>query len=81
MTNKYINKLSYVYSNEGYWSMSSGRFSISNGSVSMLYLTSNGYVSSNLCHYENGVRAVINLKPSAVIISGNGTVNNPFVVE
>ncbi|MCI8394284.1 MAG: hypothetical protein HFH86_02230 [Bacilli bacterium] len=81
MTNKYINKLSYVYSNEGYWSMSSGRFSISNGSVSMLYLTSNGYVSSNRCHYENGVRAVINLKPSAVIISGNGTVNNPFVVE
>lgn len=76
----YINKLTYTYSNEEYWSMSSGQFWQEVARV--VSLMSDGRFGDGRYATENfGVRPVINLKADTEISGGIGTANEPFIVK
>ena len=81
MDNRHINKLSWAYSTQYYWTMSPSRFVATSGNASEWYLNSAGNlypwwdVSRSL-----GARPVINLKSDTLITGGIGTGSDPFVV-
>lgn len=81
MDNRHINKLSWAYSTQHYWTMSPSNFYASGGYASEWVLNSAGFlhigwnVSDSL-----GARPVINLKSDTLITSGIGTSSDPFVV-
>ena len=75
----YTNYGYYLYTGNEYWTMSPNYFTGSNATVRFVY--SNSYASDN--YYvgsSSGVRPVINLKANS-LTSGDGTANNPYVVE
>ena len=82
MDNRHVNKLSWVYSTQHYWTMSPSAFGASYGIANEWSQNSAG--SLNLWHGVDswwGARPVINLKSDTLITSGIGTANDPFVVE
>ena len=82
MDNRHVNKLSWVYSTQHYWTMSPSFFYAASGAASGWGQQSAGYlnpwwgVASSL-----GARPVINLKSDTLITSGIGTSSDPFVVQ
>ena len=81
MTGKHLNKFSWVYSTQQYWTMSPFAFNASNGSAYEYSLLTNGYVDGDWIAYSYGVRPVINLKPDVKITGGIGTSNDPYVID
>ncbi len=79
ITDGYMNRLSYVYQDNYYYTLSPSRFSATNSEIRMFYFSKNGYVNNSTGVY--GLRPVINLKADTQISSGVGTSNNPFVVK
>ena len=82
MDNRHVNKLSWVYSTQHYWTMSPSRFTAAWGDASEWVQYSAGYldpwwgVANSL-----GARPVINLKSDTLITGGIGTSSDPFVVQ
>ena len=82
MDKRHINKLSWAYSTQHYWTMSPSVFSAASGATAEWNLHSAGYldlgwgVAGSL-----GARPVINLKSETLITGGIGSANDPFVVE
>ena len=82
MDNKHINKLSWAYSTQHYWTMSPSHFHAASGNALEWRLNGAGYL--HLWSYVAngfGARPVINLKSDVKITGGLGTANDPFVVE
>ncbi len=82
MDNRHINKLSWVYSTQHYWTMSPSAFDATWGVAREWYQSSAGY----LIHWAwvtdwCGARPVINLKSDTLITSGIGTSSDPYVVQ
>ena len=82
MDNRHVNKLSWVYSTQHYWTMSPSNFDAPWGDAREWFQHSAGYLS----HYWNvarglGARPVINLKSDVKISGGTGTANDPYVVD
>lgn len=81
MDQRHINKLSWAYSTQHYWTMSPSYFDATWGYALEWYLDSAGdlfpwwYVTGSL-----GARPVINLKSDTLITGGIGTSSDPFVV-
>ena len=69
----------YLYSGQVYWTISPHIFDNNHAYIRVVDDTGSannaGYASSNY-----GVRIIINLKPNS-LKSGDGTINNPYVVE
>ena len=81
MDNRHINKLSWAYSTQHYWTMSPSVFHAADGAAHEWSLNSAG----NLLTWWNvdsslGARPVINLKSDTLITGGIGTSSDPFVV-
>ena len=75
------NRNTYLYSGNSFWLMSPSSYG--NNASNMLYVYQNGNmrtvsVSSNNTIY---VRPVINLLSTVLYESGNGTYNNPYIVN
>ena len=73
---------SYLY-NDGIWlTMTPVGFTNSDFKepTCILYMSNRGELNGEHIAYEWGIRPVISLK-SSVIISGDGTINNPFTVD
>lgn len=81
MDQRHINKLSWAYSTQHYWTMSPSRFDATWGYASGWFLNSAGYLSA-WWSVDNslGARPVINLKSDTLITGGIGTSSDPFVV-
>ena len=75
-----INQSYYLYTGQWYWTMSPAYFSVSDAGVFSVD-TTGALISSNVHSTTPGVRPVINLKATTTISSGNGTAQNPFVVQ
>ena len=74
------NALYYLYSGSNYWTMSAASFNLWIYSQdSMIY--DNGSVTNNDNWSNDGVRPVINIDPSKIEFSGNGTMFDPYVIE
>ena len=75
------NRNTYLYSGNNFWLMSPSNYG--NNAANMLYVYNNGNmrtqsVASNTTTY---IRTVINLNANVAYESGNGTYNNPYVVN
>ena len=82
MDQGHINKLSWVYSSQHYWTMSPSRFDATDGRAIEWLHNSAGFLDSwTWVAGWYGARPVINLKSDAKITEGIGTANDPFVVE
>ena len=69
----------YLYSNPYFWTMSPAGFASGTSNVWRVYTA--GDVVTSPMSYSLAVRPVINLTTNTKISSGDGTKNNPFVVE
>ena len=73
------NSTYYLYTGENYWLGTPYGF---RHSAHEFYVSSSGYLASSLVDATNGVRPSISLKPGFSLTgSGDGTVNNPYIVE
>ena len=66
----------YLYTGKDFWTGSPYRY---HNSLATL-ITSNGYLNGWPVYNDIGVRPIISLKLSSKVISGNGTVNSPYVI-
>ncbi len=78
MRNEKLNRLSYVYSKDTYWTMTPAYYSTDIRIGSLNY---QGMVDVNAADTEFGIRPVINLKNEVEISGGIGTKNDPFVIS
>ena len=82
MDNRHINKLSWAYSTQYYWTMSPSYFIAAGGDAREWHLNSVGYLSRwYSVAYGFGARPVINLKSDTLITGGIGTSSDPFIVK
>ena len=77
---KYLNKSSYAYSRESYWTMSPSLFNKDSSTVSLYGLNNTGTMGSYWDTSSLGVRPVINIKGDAKISGGIGTSNSPYEI-
>ena len=74
------NMLYYLYTGQAYWTMSpsdeSDWFTAAGTAV-----TSYGEINRNGINNEYGVRPVINLDPDKITFTGNGTMQDPYVIS
>ena len=76
----YANKSYYLYTNQDYLSGSPGNFSSNSSIASVFRVYSSGDFDFTSVYYNGGARPVISLSSEAKL-SGDGTWNNPYVVE
>ena len=76
-----LNRLSYTYSSEHYWTMSHDIFEASNTTALEFNARSAGYAGYGNVISTIGVRAVINLKADTPITGGIGTANDPYILS
>ena len=82
MDNKHINKLSWAYSTQRYWTMSPSHFHAASGYAREWGIASVGYLYPWWGVADSHItRPVINLKPDVKISSGVGTSSDPFIIE
>ena len=82
MDNRHINKLSWAYSTQHYWTMSPSYFDATGGGAREWAQLSAGYLHPwYRVDSTFGARPVINLKSDTLITSGIGTSSDPFVVQ
>ena len=82
MDQRHINKLSWAYSTQHYWTMSPSHFDAASGYGGGWVQYSAGYLNPwTWVAGWYGARPVINLKSDTLITSGIGTSSDPFVVQ
>ena len=82
MNNNRINKLSWIYSSEQYWTLSPSSYSSLYGTSTMWSQNNNGSLNAwTDTQKVIGLRPVINLKSDVKITGGTGTANDPFMVN
>ncbi len=79
---RHINKLSWAYSIQHYWTMSPSVFYATKSYAREWNLVKDGYLYiGSSVGGSNGVRPVINLKSDVKISGGTGTANDPFIID
>ena len=71
----------YLYNNTNYFTMSPAGLSSSDSNYRIWHVNSLGYLGNPYAAHSDCVRPLINLKSDTQISSGDGTKENPFVVE
>ena len=74
------NMLYYLYSGSTYWTMSPADFSDWFFAIEAI-VTSSGELGRNDAWYGYGVRPVINIDPDKITFTGNGTMQDPYVIS
>ena len=70
----------YLYNGQNYWTMSPIHWN--SISANMFFMQYDGYLArASVNNATPGLRPVINLKSDVTISSGDGTLDNPYVVE
>ena len=75
------NKSYYLYNRQNYWTMSPAYWY--SGYAHVFYVSVNGHLNNavDVGWVGAGLRPVINLHSDVIFSSGNGTLNNPYVVQ
>lgn len=78
-----INRRSYVYSTQTYWTMSPVYYEAIYSSARMLVMSSTNTIGYAMVNDATtyGIRPVINLSIDVEIESGIGTQNDPYVIK
>ena len=77
----YLNKMSYTYSSQDYWTISPNYFNTASTSSHGWRAIADGSVNYFNVVGSFGVRPVINLKADTEITGGIGTKNDPFIIK
>ncbi len=77
----YLNKMSYTYSTQSYWTMSPSYYNSDNAMPGIWLAFNEGNFGGANTFYVYGIRPVINLKADTEISGGIGTANDPFIVK
>ena len=76
------NSLYYLYNGQNYWTMTPGEWYSTHSYAQVFYVHSNGSFNYGLVdNTARGLRPVINLRSDITVTSGNGTLDNPYVVQ
>ena len=78
--NDSANTLNYLYSGNAYWTMSPASIGDWLG-ADEIYIGSSGSFERNNVYFAYGVRPVINIDPSKIEFKGNGTMQDPYILE
>ncbi len=78
---KHLNKLSWAYSTNHYWTMSPSNFYAPVGDAYEWLQNSDGRINNWNVTNSLGARPVINLKSDTLISGGIGTSSSPFVIK
>ena len=81
LNSNYLNRLTYVYSQEPYWSMSPYFYSADNSAISVYGVINTGSVAAYWASSNLGVRPVINIRGDSKISGGIGTKDNPYQIS
>ena len=81
LNDQQLNKLSYAYSSQNYWTMTPGSFSSTFGYAYAWRSDNPGFLSYRWVNMSNSVRPVINLKADVEITEGICTANDPYVIK
>ena len=81
MDQEHVNKLSWIYSSQHFWTMSPAYFRASDGNNREWNISSSGYLGASWTSNSFGIRPVINLRSDVEISGGIGTSNDPFVIK
>ena len=68
----------YLNSGSSYWSLSPNGFY--DGNAVELRVNSDGNLSRSSVYHTYGLRPVVSLKPGTPVVSGSGTVADPYVI-
>ena len=78
----------YLYTNQKWWTLSSGNYRSGNVDVFVIYDTgalfsevSTYYYNCDVSTFSYGIRPSVSLKLGTSFTSGNGTANSPYIVE
>ena len=71
----------YLYTGEKYWTLSSYGTSGDGNAYCGQFYESNGHINAGYTTKEFGIRPMISLKHATFILEGDGTVDNPYVIE
>ena len=74
------NTLYYLYSGQNYWTMSPSLFTVW-FYAGVAYADSSGELGHNDSWYGYGVRPVVNLDSDNLTFTGNGTMQDPYVIS
>ena len=74
-----VNGSYYLTSGNSYWSLSP--YSFEHGNAVEFSLGNNGHLDYLLVDNSRGLRPSVSLKPGIPVVSGSGTVANPYVIE
>ena len=78
----HVNKKSWSYSQTHYWTMTPSDYFAQQTSPHVIFSSMIGYLNPwNYVELSLDVRPAINLKSDVKIISGIGTVNEPFIID
>ena len=81
MSGQKLNKLSWAYSEQNYWTMSPSYYRAVVNSALGFFQHTNGYMTAWNAINSMLTRPVINLKSDVKINGGTGTANDPYVVD
>ena len=77
--NRQSNNSYYLYNNTYFWTMSPASYSAGHSRIWNIYPS--GYIHDDIASYSSRLRSVLNLTSDTQISDGDGTKENPFVVE
>ena len=81
MVNGYMNRLTYLYQNSNYWTMSPYLFYDLISTSNVFFVDSDGDVKASYVKLSIGLRPVINLQSDVTISGGVGTSDDPYIVK
>ncbi len=77
---RYIdNTAYYLYTNQDYWTSSPSVFFMQN--FEGIQMNARGRIDTNYGHHDSGLRPVVSLSKNTNVSGGDGTANNPYVIE
>ena len=77
----YLNRMTYAYSPETYWTMSPHYYRAANAYAYGLVLKTDGALANTSITSKRAIRPVINLNADTEISGGIGTKNDPFIIK
>ena len=69
----------YLTTGNWYWSLSPSNFG--NSYADEFYLDAHGGISNDYVSGTGGLRPSVSLKPGTPVVSGTGTVADPYIIE
>ena len=77
-----INSLYYLYTGATYWTMTPAFFRQLNGNAHVYAVTNTGQLNRwNSTEFSAKIKPVINLDPDKITFTGNGTMQDPYVIS